>query len=173
MAYAGGSHDRGLLAKAEGGATGLSRRSSRPGEEARAADYAFSLNFGCQYRLTGMFGTQLADGILGMNDARLSFWAQMHAAGAVRKRAFALCFTRSDRMKRDGTVAGTLTLGGTDPRLRSSPPVWAKMYTRGGMYTVNVRRIYLREGGGVSQRRVQRRRRGRPSSPWRWDDLPV
>ena len=142
VAYPGGPHDHGLL---------LDEKDTVDGADPEAAvDYSFPLNFGCQYHLTGLFKTQLADGIMGMDNADSAFWMQMHSAGAIQEKEFSMCFNRQIDVARNGTIAGALTLGGTDPRLHLSPIVWSDNVRATGFYTVRLRKMYLREGGGVS-----------------------
>lgn len=108
---------------------------------------SFDLKFGCQNKITGLFKTQLADGIMGMDKAQASFWKQMHGAGKIDNQAFSLCFSRSPTVSREGTGAGAMTLGGTDHRLHATPMVFtAADPDGGGFYNVKLRKAYLRDG---------------------------
>jgi len=141
QAYAGGPHDEPL----NGGAT--------PGDgldPKHASSFAFPLTFGCQTSLTGLFRTQLADGIMGMDNANAAFWKQMYDQNAVPEQKFSLCFNRQPVAERDGTMAGAVTLGGEDPRLHSSPMLFSDNTRSSGFYTVRLKKMYIREGGGES-----------------------
>jgi hypothetical protein len=114
-----------------------------------ASHFAFELVFGCQTYLTGLFKTQLADGIMGMDSRSEAFWSQMYQAGKMGdKKQFALCFSRPPTAERKGTEAGALTLGGVDQRLHDSPMVYTDAASQGrsGFFSVKVRRVLLRDG---------------------------
>lgn len=109
-----------------------------------AKDYGFELNFGCQYKITGLFKTQLADGICGMENSERSFWKQMYKKGKIDKEAFSLCFIHSEKIERAGSHAGAVTLGGTNVGMHKSKMVYADMFDIDGWYGVTVNAIYLK-----------------------------
>jgi Xylanase inhibitor N-terminal len=114
-----------------------------------APAYAFDLKFGCQTSITGLFIQQLADGIMGMDVATPAFWWQMYAAGKISRKAFSMCFSRSDHATKEGVVAGAMSMGGTDHRLHESPMIYSKVTSKSmGFFVVMIRKVYLRQGGG-------------------------
>jgi hypothetical protein len=145
MAYMGGPHDK-ALAKGEG--DGEIHDDIDPDQ---AREYQFELDFICQTRLTGLFQTQLADGILGMDNSKNAYWHQAMRANISDASAFALCFARQPTASREGTEAGAFTLGGFDERLHNEGS--SVLYTpfnknERGIFDVDVKGIYLRKGGG-------------------------
>lgn len=113
----------------------------------RAKDFAFNHTFACQDQTEGLFRTQMADGIMGMDNAKESFWYQAYDAGVISKKAFALCLSRKTSVSKSGTEAGALTMGGHDVRLHTSPMVYARLDPAVN-FRLTLKKIYLREGGG-------------------------
>jgi Xylanase inhibitor N-terminal len=54
--------------------------------------YAVDFMFGCISSQTGLFNTQLADGIMGMSASEYTLVWQLKQAGLLEKEAFSLCF---------------------------------------------------------------------------------
>ncbi|VEU36150.1 unnamed protein product [Pseudo-nitzschia multistriata] len=114
-----------------------------------AADLAFDMTFGCQTLVTGLFKTQLADGIMGMSNQASTYWSQMFEAQKMGPdRQFALCFSRPVHIAREGTEAGAMTLGGVDTRLHRTPMVYTPNFNTGRatFFSTRIRRMMLRDG---------------------------
>ena len=149
LCYAGGPHDVAL--NVEGGAMSNTENIMLDHiDPVEASQFAFELAFGCQVSITGLFITQLADGIMGMENEKTAFWKQMYTSKAIPRPEFSLCFSRSNEAEREGTGAGAMTLGGVDPRLHMSPMVFAKNVKSSGFYAVRLKSVYLRAEGGIS-----------------------
>ena len=120
-------------------------------------------------KVTGMFQTQLEDGIMGMDNRKGAFWLQLHEhykkngyeapsgdneheGASFDPAQFSLCYDRqplSDDLYK-GTDSGALTLGGTDPLLHETDMVYAENVTPiGGWYAVRIKAIFLRTNGGT------------------------
>jgi len=115
------------------------------------SDRAFSIPFmfGCQTSETGLFLTQLADGIMGMSAHEATLVKQMFNKKKLRHNMFTLCFRRELAVSKSGVLAGVMTLGGIDTRLNSSPMVFAKnVQPRAGWYTVYLKNVYIQQGTG-------------------------
>jgi hypothetical protein len=103
----------------------------------------FTLQFTCQDEITGLFRTQLADGITGLSKSSSSLWGQMYAQGVIEQQQFSLCY----RLEEDAQVdAGILLLGGTDTRLDGTSMVFAKeQQVSSSFWQVQIRKVYLRQ----------------------------
>ena len=115
-----------------------------------AQRYSVDFTFGCQTFSSGLFVSQLADGIMGLSQHDATLPRAMYNQGKLRSRMFGLCFRTEMVVSKKGISAGVLTLGGIDRRLGSTPMVYAKNLARTGWFTVYVKRLYLRPGGGQS-----------------------
>jgi len=143
--YAGGMHDE--------PESYVEDKSYSNGDDIHhASAFSTEIKFGCQTSLTGLFKTQLADGILGMSDEGGAFWRQMLNGGVISKQQFSLCFSRQTMVDRQGTLAGAITLGGRDERLSTKPLVYARNVKKGGFYTIHLKKVMLwkQQGRGIS-----------------------
>jgi hypothetical protein len=120
------------------------------GADPTAQPFSFIFIFGCQTFSNGLFVSQLADGIMGLSQHEATLPRIMYNQGKLSSRIFGICFRTEVSTSKKGISAGFLTLGGVDKRLQSTPMVYAKSISNSGWFTVYVKKIYLKIGGGQS-----------------------
>lgn len=117
-----------------------------------ALKYAFHLKFACMESNEGEFKKQKADGIIGLNMNKGSFWKQMWNSGAMVVPQFSMCIRKHpfSSLKKSDSPIGTLTLGGIDDRLQSSEMVFMDLdqTRKSSFYQVHISRIFVIPGGG-------------------------
>lgn len=98
----------------------------------------------------GEFKRQKADGIMGLNRDKASFWNQMHAAGAINSKQFSLCVRKFPYVPIKQKMIGAMTLGGVDERLNSSEMKYMDLEENGleSMFPVQIRKIHVHAEGG-------------------------
>lgn len=112
--------------------------------------YSITFMFGCQQILSGLFITQLADGIMGMSAHPATLPKKLFDEKKIPRNQFAMCFRRELGTSKRGVSAGSMTLGGYKTSLDTSQMVFAKNIVNIGWFTVYVKNIYVRPNGGLT-----------------------
>jgi hypothetical protein len=103
----------------------------------KASDYSTNFQFACLTSETGLFRSQLADGIMGMSNAEDTLVPQLFREGVITKRVFSLCFR---------VGGGIMTIGGLDPKIHTDPSVplsYAKLIRKSNWFTLNLLDLML------------------------------
>jgi len=124
--------------------------------EATDTQHSIRFMFGCQTRMSGLFVTQLADGIIGMSAHSATLPKQLYDAGRMEHNLFALCFRRELGTSKRGVHAGSMTLGGVSTALDNGPVVYAKNWARSGWYTIRVQNIFVQRSHKIVRVPVDR-----------------
>lgn len=129
-----------------------------------SSQFSIPFTFGCQNRLTGLFTSQLADGIMGMSATEFTLTKQLFNEKKIEHKMFSMCFRKIPKQDKDGVTAGVLTIGGVDTSLQRSPMVYAASNTGNshGWFIVHVKKIWLRKGGGISAKATFVEGEGKP-----------
>ena len=116
--------------------------------------FRFPFTFGCMESSQGLFVTQLADGIIGMDKGSASFWRQARNAGVFPDPVFSLCFSRQPTATHNGTESGAISLGGYDTRIHQTSLFYARSQDHGihrqQFFGVHIRKLYLQRGQSTS-----------------------
>jgi hypothetical protein len=98
---------------------------------------AVPFEVGCGRYESGLFVSQLADGILGIGPSDRTLFAALWRQGALRRRMFSLCLA---------WVGGALTVGDVDTSLHTGPVQWAAL-TVSGYYGVGLTGLAVGDPG--------------------------
>jgi hypothetical protein len=111
--------------------------------------YSLPFMFGCLQHETGLFITQLADGIMGLSAHETTLPKQLYNQGKLEYNMFAMCFRKELGTSKRGVTAGSMTLGGVSSTLDTTPMVFARNTQPFGWFTVQVQNIYIAKNGGT------------------------
>lgn len=105
--------------------------------ESDSYKYKVNLTFGCQMSETGLFRTQLADGIMGLSRSETTLPYLLHSNHITSTKMFALCFR---------VGGGIFTIGGVDQTLHLSDITFTSLLpSSSGWYGITIKEISLRE----------------------------
>ena len=106
--------------------------------------FTIDFNFGCQFKVTGLFKDQLADGIMGMDKEENTIVKAMYREKVIDNQMFSMCFRKSLVLNQASVTAGVLTIGGVDERLQYGPMIYARSdYSSANWFRVKVKGVYL------------------------------
>ena len=112
------------------------------GDEYSLIHYSILHSFGCSEKVTGLFSSQLADGIIGLAPRANSYITNLFSQRSTLYKSFSLCF------EDDG---GLIVFGGHDYRLDSTPMCYTKLYVSTGYYRIMIEDVTWNEVKAVDQ----------------------
>lgn len=114
-----------------------------PNDNRHATEFRLNFTFGCQTYETGLFRTQLEEGIMGLSNQAETIPHQLFSQGKSKSKMFALCYRLG---------GGIITLGGVDRRIHHSIDTihFAKYKASGSWYGVIVKNIQFQIRGGAN-----------------------
>ena len=120
-----------------------------PEEVERGDHYVVDYTFGCQTSETGLFKSQLENGIMGMNMGSDSFPSQLKNKGITSSTVFGLCLS---------FTGGVITLGGIEASLHlpSAEVNYVKMHNQRNWYGVHISDMRLKESTGAERRFIDK-----------------
>merc|ERR1711862_196597 len=110
-------------------------------------DLQDKFKFICQESETGLFQTQLENGIMGLRDSSMHLPNVLSNTNKIPANQFSLCLTVEKYISKGGYHAGFMTLGGIDSSHHISPMRYAQV----NGYDVNIRALYLQKPGSNDQ----------------------
>merc|ERR1712060_861274 len=113
-----------------------------------AKNLKVDFTFACECQETGLFQTQMENGIMGLipHDHHIS--NILFNEKKISQRQFSICFGWELKSSIKGVHSGLMVIGGVDTRHHTTPMVYAKKVHGEGGYSVNVRSLYLAENNG-------------------------
>ena len=115
------------------------------GEVGTNSKFKARLSFGCQFKETGLFNTQVSNGIMGFaHEDSSTMVPKLMNAGLISSKSFSMCFQRQ---------FGVIVLGGTDVRIHQRPMLYVPYTRSSNWYAVSVKAVSI--GAAVRTDNVQ------------------
>jgi len=93
------------------------------------SNFSLDFIFGCINSQTGLFNSQLADGIMGMSASEYTLTRQIYKAGLIERETFCLCFSKN---------GGYMSLGSVNAASHLKPMTYTKMLYNSGWFSIQL-----------------------------------